>query len=265
MEKRAFLVGINYTGTNNQLNGCINDIINIKNLLVSIYGYNEKNILIMSDDSPNKPTLSNIISGFDWLLSSNPANKFGGELSPQKNKTKMYFHYSGHGSQIRDTNKEEVDGLDETLCPIDFAVSGMITDDMVRTRLAEKVPIYSELIAVIDACHSESSMDLQWTVKNTLLGSYTYAKVANYKPTVGDVVILSGCRDSQTSADVYTAGSYQGALTYSVIQVLKTRSSYSHGDFLTAVRRCISTNNLSQQVPCLSYGKNPDISRLFSL
>ena len=34
MDKRALLVGINYYGTNNKLNGCINDVENINNFLL---------------------------------------------------------------------------------------------------------------------------------------------------------------------------------------------------------------------------------------
>ena len=33
--RKAFIVGINYTGTKNQLNGCINDANNIRTLLSS--------------------------------------------------------------------------------------------------------------------------------------------------------------------------------------------------------------------------------------
>lgn len=265
MDKRAFLIGINYIGTNNQLNGCINDVINVKNLLVSFYGYSEKNILVLTDNTPYKPTLSNIMLGFSWLLSSSPSSSFSGKLLPQKNKTKMYFHYSGHGSQSKDNNGDEIDGLDETLCPIDFCFSGMITDDIVRSHLAQKVPIFSELVAVIDACHSASSMDLLWNVKNTLSGTYTASKSANYTPTQGDVIVLSGCRDFETSADVCMSGSYQGALTHSLLQALKTNKTYTHAELLTTIRDYIKTNKLSSQVPCMSYGNNPNTSRIFSL
>ena len=34
--KKALLIGINYTGQNVQLNGCVNDINNIKNILITM-------------------------------------------------------------------------------------------------------------------------------------------------------------------------------------------------------------------------------------
>jgi hypothetical protein len=39
--KRALLIGINYTGTSSALRGCINDVKNLKQFLVSLYNFNE--------------------------------------------------------------------------------------------------------------------------------------------------------------------------------------------------------------------------------
>jgi len=45
--KRALLVGINYVGTNGELAGCHNDVGNIKDYLVNVQGFQEKNITIL--------------------------------------------------------------------------------------------------------------------------------------------------------------------------------------------------------------------------
>ncbi|CAN0502487.1 unnamed protein product [Scytosiphon promiscuus] len=37
--------------------------------------------------------------------------------------------FLGHGGSVEDTNGDEVDGMDETLCPVDYPVAGEITDD----------------------------------------------------------------------------------------------------------------------------------------
>lgn len=39
--KRALLIGINYTGSANALNGCINDVNNVKQFLISLYNFRE--------------------------------------------------------------------------------------------------------------------------------------------------------------------------------------------------------------------------------
>jgi metacaspase-1 len=67
--KRAFLVGINYRGTQFELRGCINDVNTIKELLINVYGYGEENILVLSDDTDIKPTGKNILRGWKWLVS----------------------------------------------------------------------------------------------------------------------------------------------------------------------------------------------------
>jgi hypothetical protein len=49
--KRALLMGLNYKGTNNSLNGCINDTENISNFLVNNDYFHKDEIIFMSDDS----------------------------------------------------------------------------------------------------------------------------------------------------------------------------------------------------------------------
>ena len=66
----------------------------------------------------------------------------------------VYFHYSGHGSQVQDVNGDETDGLDETIVPQDGRSVGVrdIVDD-------ELDAIFSRLrarsaVIVLDSCHS---------------------------------------------------------------------------------------------------------------
>lgn len=266
--RRAFLVGINYRGTQCELSGCINDILMIKDLLINNYGYDEQNILIMSDDTVNKPTAMNILNGWKWLISNTSSDDFGKKYIPsnQDDNMDLFFHYSGHGSQVRDTNGDEEDGKDETICPIDFMSVGMITDDLIREKLVLKVPSNSKLVSVIDACHSESAFDLLWTVKTGFFGGFSLKKVGAYAPTPGDIIMLSGCQDTQTSADIKINGKGNGALTFALIKVLsKANYDITCDELLINVRDYIKNNNLSDQIPCLSFGRSVDISRKFSL
>ena len=63
--KKALLIGINYTDLSGMsLKGCINDIINVRNMLLDAYNYDSDNITILRDDDKIKflqPTYSNII------------------------------------------------------------------------------------------------------------------------------------------------------------------------------------------------------------
>lgn len=92
MSKVALLVGINYRGTSSELNGCINDVNSAKEFILT-QGYEEKDIIVLTDDTILKPTRRNIMRKLMKLI-----------LSDAKN---IYFHYSGHGTHIRDRNGDE--------------------------------------------------------------------------------------------------------------------------------------------------------------
>lgn len=265
--KRAFLVGINYTDTQSELRGCINDVLAIRDVLITHYQYLPDNILLLSDETSFKPTRDNILKGFEWLLSKSSASDFEADHylpTVETDIINLFFHYSGHGSQVLDRSSDEADGYDETICPLDFATAGMVTDDEIRARLAMKVPSKSKLIAIVDACHSQSSFDLLWECKPSFFGGYSLKQIGKYAPTPGTVIMLSGCRDNQTSADIVISGKGQGALTYSLLQVLRT-SNYqiTYDRLLTEVGNYIKQNRLSAQVPCLTFGKSVKISSGF--
>jgi hypothetical protein len=67
--RKALLIGINYTGSKYQLNGCINDAMNIHDYLVHSRGYpsGRNDMVIMTDrpdnrGTPFEPTGANIMA-----------------------------------------------------------------------------------------------------------------------------------------------------------------------------------------------------------
>jgi hypothetical protein len=52
----------------------------------------------------------------------------------------LFFHYSGHGSQVRDSNGDEADGYDEVIFPLDYAQTGTIIDDELHDNLVKPLP-----------------------------------------------------------------------------------------------------------------------------
>ena len=226
--KRALLVGINYIGTPNQLNGCINDINNIGSYLNTVRKYNS--FIILTDYTAQKPTRANILSAFAVLLKGAVA---GDEL---------WFHYSGHGSLMRDTSGDEESGRDSCICPLDFSRAGFITDDIIRNKLALLVPKGVRLYIILDACHSGTGCDLRYkyddssylTNKNEPLPAkyvttdwslqQTNYEYKRYTKTNGDVFCISGCQDTQTSADAYMDGQAAGALSYILLNCLHNNS-----------------------------------------
>ncbi len=272
--RTAFLVGINYINTNNELNGCYNDVVNVAQYLRSTLGYTPDAISILTDGnrgasgagtaSALPPTRQNIIAGLNALV----AGMIAGD--------EAVFHYSGHGSLVRDTNGDEATGFDSCLCPVDYATpssagGGMITDDEIRTLLINKVPRGARLYVILDCCHNGTGCDIRYKYEDfsvllsppsartpvwrTMQQAYLQGK---YAETAGDVYMISGCRDEQTSADAYINNAFAGALTYAVFSILRanqaTIRSYSWGALLRDVRQFMRVNRYTQ-IPQLMTGQ----------
>ena len=257
--KRALLVGINYIGTPYRLNGCINDVVDVEAFLKTL-GYTE--FIKYTDDTQDAsklPTRNNILIGFLNLLKG---AKAGDEL---------WFHYSGHGVLQRDRNGDEVSGQDSCICPSDFTRTGFITDDIIRANLAVKVPAGVKLVIVLDACHSGTGADLRFKCDdssylkrgtrapkvfnpNDWLIRQTITELRNYSMTSGDVFLISGCADTQTSADALIQSKWAGALTHSFLALLKSNPNYVWNTFLKDLNSFLKVSGYSQR-PVLSCGR----------
>lgn len=147
------MIGINYFNQQGELRGCINDVRSISEWLFQ-QGFQQENALILTDDArdPEKlPTRANIIAGMNWLVEGAAAGD------------SLFFEYSGHGGTGKDKNGDEVDGQDETICPMDYASEGQITDDEMHTLLVKPLPKGCHLTCIYDSCHSGSALDLPYT------------------------------------------------------------------------------------------------------
>ena len=71
-----------------------------------------------------------------------------------------FVHYSGHGCSIRDNDGDEEDGMDEALCPLDYAKAGVLRDDDVLKTLIAPMARGVTLTCVMDCCHSGTILDL---------------------------------------------------------------------------------------------------------
>lgn len=240
--KFALLVGINYKGSPYQLNGCINDVLNVKNVLENNYGYT--NILVLSDDTNKQPTKQNIINEFTNMLK----NSISGD--------NLFFQYSGHGSYTFDQSGDEKDGRDETIVPIDYVD---ITDDEIRSILITNLKPGVRLFALFDSCHSGTVMDLRYNYLDSqnLNNLTTNTAIAE---TVGQVQMISGCLDNQTSADasfiVQGTPNYQGAMTNAFLASLQPNILLRS---LIENMRTTLKNGKFSQIPQLSCGMPIDI------
>lgn len=212
MFDKVLQIGINYFGTEYELNGCINDVKNLNEFLRKDLGADKAEYRILTDDKTNpreKPTRANILEGFRWLVSG------------ATNKSKLFVHYSGHGSWKWDRNGDEADKKDEVICPID----GEIVDDEMRKVLVEELPEGCQLWGIFDCCHSGTVMDLRYNYKMQIQNgviSYHIYPDGKYKDSKSQVYIFSGCRDDQTGADAWEEGMWRGAMTWSFIKSFRS-------------------------------------------
>jgi hypothetical protein len=235
MARKALLIGINrYKVPGADLRGCVNDVNNLKSALIKFCGFSANNVKTLLD---LRATKKNMQAGIERLIKGS------------KSGDVLVLHYSGHGSNVPDKSGDEADHRDEILCPTDLDWKDPLLDDWLRQAF-DTVPEGVSLTVILDSCHSgtctrilqppdsrdpvqrylpspwdllavESGRDLSGTVRKKLVPG---DRVSRGKADVVDAeiveVLISGCRDTQTSADAYIAGTYNGALTYHLVKAI---------------------------------------------
>ncbi|ORX88438.1 hypothetical protein K493DRAFT_341283 [Basidiobolus meristosporus CBS 931.73] len=285
--RKALLIGINYFGTSAELRGCINDVNNIKKFLMQQYGFRTEDMVVLTDDQKDprfQPTRANITSGMYWLVNGAQPND------------SYFLHFSGHGGQTQDLDGDELDGTDETILPVDYKRAGQIVDDEINAILVRRLPPGVRLTAVFDSCHSGTAMDLPYVyssqgklkemnpmalagqslqramldplsavsmIGNVFGGKNKAKQNQQSKSSVADVIMFSGCKDYQYSADTSQAGfGNTGAMSYAFITVLSRTKQLSYLQLLQSLRQVMMEKGYKQQ-PSLSSGRPLDINALF--
>lgn len=170
----------------------------------------------------------------------------GGAASELSEGDILFLSYSGHGGQVPDGNSDEDDRIDETWCAWDR----QIVDDELYSAWSA-FPAGARIFVLSDSCHSGtatrvtldavrpealgSTLDIQDSEPANRMrampadvGDRTYrAHKAEYDeiqakvPAFDDsdveasVLLISGCQDSQTSAD----GEKNGLFTQTLLKV----------------------------------------------
>jgi len=271
MVKRALLVGINYRNTDSELYGCINDVNNLQKFLQSQLGYT--NFIILTDDTPVKPTKANILNAINSLV----RNLRAGD--------EVWFQFSGHGNLEYDRSRDEENGKDTCLAPLDYKRMGTSSDDTLRSILVRKIPSKAKLYVILDACHSGTGCDLRYKyddssyITNENVKSPTYVQsewslrqtsyeFKKYPRTNGEVYCISGCQDHQKSADTFIESEqmYGGVLTSTILSLFRSNDiqKYKWKHLLKDIC-CCEKNNGYDQVTAITSGKPLDMeSPVFS-
>jgi hypothetical protein len=156
--RRAVLVGINdYTASSfvgprlptpsgrdwPMLSGAVNDVVAMKEMLVLLYDFDERDIVVLTDQ---QATRAAILGAVDQHLAK-PAAK--GDV--------LLFYFAGHGSQVQNSRSDEPDKLDESLVPADSRLGVRdIRDKELRPIFNDILDRGARLNVILDNCHSGS-------------------------------------------------------------------------------------------------------------
>jgi hypothetical protein len=235
MAKKAVLIGINrYQVPGADLRGCVNDVKNLKGVLSEYYGFAGSDIATLTDLAATKKAMEGAIRKL---------------ISGARKGDVLLIHYSGHGSNVPDSDGDEADRRDEILCPTDLDWKNPLLDDWLRDTF-DSLRSGVSLTVIMDCCHSgtntrainppdapvierylpspwdliaaESGRKLKGKFMGTIDG-VDKKKKAKREIVLVDIpeVLITGCQDTQTSADAFIGGSYNGALTYSLVGALR--------------------------------------------
>jgi hypothetical protein len=230
-KKRALLFGINKYGGGNDLQGCINDIEDVKTKLNKEFPGFE--ILMFKDSQVTCKTF------FDTIKQS---------LEVMRTGDILYIHFSGHGTQI--PSSLEVNGYHEAL----YLIDGPFIDDQIQT-LQELTLDDVTVVVKFDSCFSGNMlrefnpgkkrfMPMPGVeVRHKVMRKITGAKEAALK-----WIAFSGCSEEETSADAFINGRYNGAFTYFDNLSYNDKSTYQS-----------EINNLHNYLPGNEYDQNPTL------
>ncbi|CAI8591396.1 unnamed protein product [Vicia faba] len=231
--KRAVLCGVSYSRRSRyRLEGTINDVVNMKSLLVDNFAFPTQSVRVLTEEQkdPNfSPTRKNIMESLKWLVKD------------CKSGDSLVFYFSGHGMQQAAHDKEdEIDGLDETICPVDFIRSGMITDNEINSTIVGPLKNGVKLHAFIDACHSGTTLDLMHVYKKDIgnwkwMDNNPHNTKSVTKSTAGGMAIcISACEDYQIAADTAAFGGKQmnGVMTYLLTNIIRQHYGITYAALL---------------------------------
>ncbi|KAH8103148.1 caspase domain-containing protein [Cristinia sonorae] len=173
-KKKALLIGI----TCDRPLTAQKDVGDFKDLLVTGYGFKEKDIVVMSDCEGTKahlrPTKSNIL------------REIGRLVRRAKEGDSFVFLYAGNSDRIPNTTETEVDWTDEVIIPLNHQglnnKKSLITDDLLRRRLVDPLPLGTRLTAIFDSYRSGTLLDLgqeQYACEEFARASETSVSVHN--------------------------------------------------------------------------------------
>lgn len=265
MAKQALCIGINnYPGTQMDLQGCVNDAQDWRDVLRS-RGFQ---VSLLLDAQATKAAMMQAMTEL---------------LNTARAGDSLVITFSGHGTYQPDSDSDEADGLDEALCPYDIQTQReALTDDEIRALFAQR-PAAVKLLLISDSCHSGTVTRAAPAAAAADAPRVRFMPLANWLPearlprsrvgtssrqinapvrpspwhsalleAAGDV-LLAGCQEGPNhfSYDAKIADRYNGVFTYYALKTLtQLPATASYAAWHQAIRAYL---------PSASYPQSPQI------
>ncbi|KAI1357733.1 caspase domain-containing protein [Xylaria arbuscula] len=292
--RKALLIGINYFGQDGELAGCINDTKNLFAFLSEKYGYKREDTIILTDDQHDPaliPTKANILRAMSWLVQGAQPNDslflhysgHGGQAEDTNGDEE-----DGYDEVIYPVDYKEAGHIvdDEmhhvVVTPLVAGVRLTAIFDACHSGSALDLPyLYStkgilkepNLAAeagkgLLSAVMSYASGDtggaasaVMGFAKSAFKGNSGYKKTMETKTSPADVIMWSGSKDDQTSADATIASQATGAMSWAFTTALKQDPKQSYVELLNSIRDLLEAKY--SQKPQLSCSHPLDTDLLF--
>jgi hypothetical protein len=200
------------------------DIEALRSLLIDKFSFQSSNIIALT--SRSQTTRDAILGALETLIKETRK----GDI--------VYIHYSGHGAPVIDRDGDEIDGLDESIVPSDYASrkdgSRNVTDDVIGEALARlKAKEPASITLTFDSCFSGTqTRGGRMVVRG---GNFLDTMPASRGQSDPDVtglggrdafadgyVVISAARHDQLATETSDeSGSSMGLLTYALIHEMR--------------------------------------------
>lgn len=280
MAKRALCIGINnYPGTHMDLAGCVNDA-NAWEAELKARGFEVTKLL---DAQATKAAMQ---QGLQAVI--------GGAASGDL----VVITFSGHGTYVPDISGDEVDGLDEGLCPYDIQTGGaaLLDDEIHQIFASRKGGV--KLVLISDSCHSGTvtraalpdpdADDMprprflpmgNWLPADQLPRGVSGKPLASVQAPSGTSplakamsrrfgdLLLSGCKEGPNnfSYDARIAGKPVGAFTYYALKALRSLpDNATYGQWHEAITPAFLPSASYPQIPQIVGSQDARHRKVFS-
>jgi hypothetical protein len=278
------LIGINYYGTDAELRGCINDTANLSQYLMQNHNYKREDMIILTDDNPANsplyPTKANMIRAMQWLVAGAQPNDalflhysgHGGQTEDIDGDEEdgydeviypVDFKQAGHivDDEIHFHVVKPLRAGVRLTAIFDSCHSGSVMDlpYIYSTKGVLKEPNLAKeageglLSAVMSYAKGDMSgvaTSIFGLAKSAFKGDSAYKKTVDTRTSPADVVMWSGCKDVQTSADATIASQATGAMSHAFIACMQQKPQQTYVELLNNIRDILESKY--EQKPQLS-------------